>query len=97
MKTKKIEFRVTIYEKKLLKIKALKSGLNLSEFCRKSVFEKEIKERLSKEQITLYKMLVRYHNNFKSISNLYKKKDPKMSIELIQLADEIKNHLKNFK
>lgn len=97
MKTNIIKFRCTLYEKKLLKVKALKSGLNLSEFCRKSIFEKEIKERLSEEQIEFYKMLVKYHNNFKSISNLYKKKDTKMHLELIQLADKIKTHLQNFK
>ena len=97
MKKHKIEFRCTLYEKKLLKIKAKKAGITLSEFCRKSANEKNIIERLTEEQIKLYKMLIIYHNNFKSIGNMFKKKDPNLRNEVHKLADEIKNHLQNFK
>ncbi len=97
MKNHKIEFRCTLYEKKLLKVKAKRAGLTLSEFCRKSANEKVISERLTDEQISLYKMLVQYHNNFKSIGNLIKKRHPDLYKNVYQTADEIKNHLKNFK
>ncbi|WP_028890689.1 mobilization protein MbpA [Tenacibaculum sp. 47A_GOM-205m] len=96
MKNYKIEFRCSLYEKKLLKVKAKKAGLSLSEFCRKSANEKEISERLTDEQISLYKMLVQYHNNFKSIGNLIKNKHPDLYQKVYQTADEIKNHLKKF-
>ncbi|SDS74869.1 hypothetical protein SAMN04487764_2961 [Gillisia sp. Hel1_33_143] len=92
-----IKFRCSIYEKKLLKIKAKNSGLTISEFCRRAVFEKEIKERLSEDLIEIYKTLVKFHNNFKSIGNMFRKKDPKLTKEVYQLANEIKNHLKNVK
>lgn len=42
-KNVKINFRVSEYEKKLLLSKARRAKLRLSDFCRKSVFEKEIK------------------------------------------------------
>lgn len=97
MKNKKIEFRCSLYEKKLLKIKAKRAGVSLSEFCRKSAMEKQIKERLTTEQIELYKMMVSYHNNFKSIGNLFRNKDSSFYRKVNETADEIKSHLKSFK
>ena len=92
-----VKFRCTVYEKKLLKIKAKRSRLSVSEFCRRAVFEMEIKERLSDEHIDIYKTLVKYHNNFKSIGNMFRKKDPNLSTTVYKLADEIKEHLQNLK
>jgi len=97
MKKHKIEFRCTLFEKKFLKIKAKKAGITMSEFCRKAAFDIKIVERLTDEQIEVYKMLITYHNNFKSIGNMFKKKNPNLSTEVYQLANEIKNHLQNFK
>ncbi len=91
-----VKFRCTVYEKKLLRVKAKSCGLSLSEYIRCSVFEKEIVERFSEEHITIYKMLIKYHNNFKSIGNMFKKRDPKLTQKVHELADEIKNHLNNF-
>lgn len=91
-----IKFRCTIYEKKVLKVKAKKSGLTLSEYCRKVAFEEKITERLSDEQIDIYKMLVSYHNNFKSIGNMFNKRNPELTKTVILLANEIRNHLKKF-
>jgi len=97
MKKHKIEFRCTLFEKKMLKIKAKKSGLTLSEFCRKSINDQIIVERLTDEQIELYKMMITYHNNFKSISNLIKNKHPFLNQKILETADEIKINLQNFK
>jgi len=96
VKNEIIKFRCTIYEKKVLKVKAKKSGLTLSEYCRKVAFEEKITERLTDEQIDIYKMLVSYHNNFKSIGNMFNKRNPELTKTVIQLADEIKIHLKKF-
>ncbi len=90
-----IKFRCSLYEKKMLRIKAKQSGLSLSEFCRRSIYEKEIKERLSDDQIEIYKTLAKFHNNFKSIGNMFRKKDPKLSKEVYALANAIKSHLQN--
>jgi hypothetical protein len=91
-----VKFRCSVYEKKLLKVKSKRSGLTLSEYIRRSLFEQEITERFTEEHITLYKMLIKYHNNFKSIGNMYKKRDPKLTQEVYDLANEIKAHLKKF-
>jgi hypothetical protein len=74
-----VKFRCTIYEKKVLKVKAKKSGLTLSEYCRKVAFEEKIIERLTDEQIDIYKMLVNYHNNFKSIGNMFNKRNAELT------------------
>ena len=91
-----VKFRCSVYEKKLLKVKAKNTGLTLSEYIRRSVFEKEITERFSEEHINIYKMLIKYHNNFKSIGNMFKKRDPKLTQKVHELANEIKGHLNNF-
>lgn len=91
-----VKFRCSVYEKKLLKVKAKRTGLTLSEYIRRSLFEQEITERFTDEHIELYKMLIKYHNNFKSIGNMYKKRNPKLTQEVYDLANEIKAHLKKF-
>tara|TARA_R110002073_G_scaffold67849_4_gene168678 strand:+ start:675 stop:1190 length:516 start_codon:yes stop_codon:yes gene_type:complete len=91
-----VKFRCSVYEKKLLKVKAKRSGLTLSEYIRRTVFEQTITERFTEEHIELYKMLIKYHNNFKSIGNMYKKRNPKLTETVYDLANEIKAHLKKF-
>ncbi|TVZ56936.1 hypothetical protein OD91_2238 [Lutibacter sp. Hel_I_33_5] len=91
------KFRTTSFEKKLIKIRAKKTGLTQSEFCKKAVLNFKITERLSEEQIELYKMLITYHNNFKSIGNLIKIKHPDLYQKVFQTAEELKKHLQNFK
>ncbi len=97
MKRQFIQFRCSIYEKKMLKLKAKKAGLSLSEYCRSSAFENSIIERLTKEQLEYYAMLVKYKNNFTRISNMFKKRNPRLAKEVEQLANEIQTHLYNFK
>ena len=91
-----VKFRCTVYEKKLLKVKSKRSGLSLSEYIRRSLFDQEITERFSDEHIQLYKMLIKYHNNFKAIGNMYRKRNPKLVETVYNLADEIRTHLKKF-
>lgn len=97
MKKEFVQFRCSIYEKKLLKVKSKKSGLSISEYCRRAAFNDRIIECLSGEQIETYKMLVRYEINFKRIGNMYRKRDPKLADEVVQLASEIRNHLLSFR
>jgi len=92
-----VQFRCSIYEKKLLKVKADKSGLSISEYCRRAAFDDRIIERLTGEQIEMYQMLVKYQTNFKLIGNMYRKRNPKLAVEVVKLADEIRQHLLNFK
>jgi hypothetical protein len=92
-----VQFRCSVYEKKLLRVKAKKSGLSISEYCRRAAFNDIIIERLSEKQIEIYKMLSKYQNNFKLIGNMFRKRNPKLSAEVVKLADEIRQHLLNFR
>lgn len=97
MKRTYIKFRCSIYEKKLLKKRAERAGISLSEYCRKTAFHNSVVERLTPEQLAHYQMLVKYKNNFTSIRNMFKKRNPKLASEVAALAEEIRNHLYNFK
>ena len=92
-----IQFRCGVYEKKLLKKRAQKAGLSLSEFCLRAALDVKIIEILNPKQIEFYKTLIKFSNNFTSIGNMYRKRDPKLTDELYTLANEIKEHLNNFK
>ena len=85
-----------VFKSKVDFVKATKCRLSVSEFIRRSLFEKEIIERFTQEHIELYKMLLKYHNNFKSIGNMYRKRNPNLAKEVYDLANEIKIHLKKF-
>lgn len=97
MKREFIQFRCSLYEKKMLKIKAKKAGLSLSEYCRCSAFGNNIIERLTPEQLKHYALLVEYKNNFTRISNMFKKRNPRLAQEVEQLAEQIRTHLYNFR
>jgi hypothetical protein len=97
MKKTYIKFRCSIYEKKLLKKRAARVGISLSEYCRNSAFGNSIIERLTSEQLAQYQMLVQYKNNFTRISTMFKKSSPKLAHEVTELAEQIRNHLYNFK
>ena len=97
MKKEFVQFRCSVYEKKLLKVKARKSGLSISEYCRRAAFDDRIIERMTDEQIESYKMLVKYQRNFKLITNMFRKRNPKLAEEVAQLTKEIRQHLISFK
>ncbi|MCG2462895.1 hypothetical protein K8352_19185 [Flavobacteriaceae bacterium F89] len=97
MKRAYIKFRCSIYEKKLLKKRAERAGISLSEYCRGSAFGNTVVERLTDEQLECYKTLVQYKANFARIGNMFRKRNPKLADEVSQLAEEIRGHLYHFR
>lgn len=91
MKRETIKFRCAIYEKKNLKKRAQRAGVSLSEYCRSSAFGNNLVERLTREQLEYYRMLVKYKNNFTRIGNMFKKRNSKLTSEMEQLAEEIRS------
>lgn len=97
MKNEFIKIRVSRIEKKVIERKSQKAGLSVSEFVRRLAFEKELKSRLSKEEIECYKSLSKYADNFRRISNLFKLGDVTgMKQETMEVGKLIREHLKNF-
>ena len=97
MKREYIQIRCSIYEKKLLKRRAARAGISLSEYLRATAFERTIVERITPEQLETYQLLVQYKNNFTRIGNMFRKRDPNLAATVEKLAEEIRTHLNNFK
>ncbi|TQI71982.1 hypothetical protein JM79_2933 [Gramella sp. Hel_I_59] len=97
MKQVVTKFRCTIFEKKLIRIKAKNASLSVSEYCRRSAMDKKVVQRLTEEEIEIYQNLVTFHNNFKWIGNMFRKKDPGLTKAVYDLADEIKEQLKKLR
>lgn len=97
MKNFVIKFRVSIIEQKIIAKKASKAGLTVSEFLRRLALEKEIKNRLTEEEILCYKSLSKYADNFRRISNLFKLGDVTgMKNETLEASRQIRKHLEKF-
>ncbi|MCD0477456.1 mobilization protein [Chryseobacterium sp. LC2016-29] len=97
MKNEFIKIRVSRIEKKVIEKKALKAGLSISEFIRRLAFEKELKSKLTDEEIECYKSLSKYAENFRRISNLFKLGDiTGIKEDAIETGKLIREHLRKF-
>ena len=97
MKNEFIKIRVSRIEKKVIERKSERAGLSVSEFVRRLAFEKELKSRLTDEEVECYKSLSKYADNFRKISNLFKLGDVTgMKKETMEVGRLIREHLKNF-
>jgi len=98
--TRDVEVRVrfTALEKKAVELMAEKVGLSLSEYIRRSAFNREVKMRFTPEELTLYKQLHIFRNNFAAIANLVKSKAGSIELltAIIQLKEEMEQHLSKF-
>ncbi|WP_333661014.1 plasmid mobilization protein [Chishuiella changwenlii] len=98
MKSKIIKFRVSNTESYIIKKKAENCGITTSEFIRAVCFDYTIKPRLKDDEIEAYKMLIKYADNFRRISNLFKLGDTTGVKELsIETSKLIRKHLEKFK
>lgn len=92
---KRIEIRVSSFEKKLLQIKASEVGLSLSEYMRSSSLGKSIVRPPTTEEMEVYLLLKNYQSNFSRIANIFKKMDyPQLEVEILEVKAEIMKHLK---
>ena len=93
-----MKFRVTEMERQIIKNKAKKDGLSVSEFIRRSAFDLKLRTRLTEQEIECYRTLTKFSLNFKSISNLFKKGDVTgVKEEAIKASELIKKHLNKLK
>lgn len=94
-KTKIIKFRADAFEEKLIKVKANEAGLSLSDYVRRCALNRSLPKSMTAEELEVYKDLKKYHNNFVSIGNLFKKGEyPTLRAELEEVKQLIAQHLK---
>ena|SRR5690625_6268272 len=97
-RTQFIKFRVSSLEQNTIQKKAKNAGLTASEFLRRLAFKKEIRGRLTPEEIECYQTLIKYADNFRRISNLINKNDKRgVKKETLKTAELIKAHLNKLK
>ena len=92
-----IKFRCTGLEKAIIKKKSDNSGLSLSDYCRKTAMDQKIGYKLTADELECYQTLAKFHNNFRSISNLLKNKDSAFAGEVMVVINDIKEHFQKFK
>ena len=92
---KQIHLRVTLLEKKWIERTAAETGLTVSDFLRKSAFNKEVRVRFSEDEIALFKTLQQYHTNFKRIGNIIRKNKGEINQTLIEEINQVTNDVKS--
>lgn len=94
---RKIECRVSNTELLILKKKAERAGITLSEYIRGTALNYELAYKLSEDEIKIYKLLTELKSNFQRIANYmkYKATDelPRAIMETIELVNK---HLQKF-
>jgi hypothetical protein len=97
-RAEEVRVRVSALEKKALAIMADQAGLSVSDYVRRAAFNQQMNVRFSPEELTLYKQLHNFRNNFAAITNLLKgKQGPTALIAEIQtLKEQMEAHLKKF-
>lgn len=92
-KTERVVLRCTKMEKKIIENFAKKSGLTISEYCRKQARNGKVLAipKLDKQEIEYLHLLKSYGANFNRLSNLIKQKDPSLIIEIRLLVQELTN------
>jgi len=89
---------MTIPEKRRLDYKATSAGLTRSEFIRRCIDHRVIKERLTEEEINTLNLLKTDNLRWQKIGNMFGKRDPRLRDEIVALKDEFKSILlENFR
>lgn len=91
-----ITIKATLAEKKLIKLMATEAGLDLSKYIRSVALNKNIKARLTDQEIEMFKELIKLHNSLKSIGNLFGIYNPETMKVLHSTADQLKEKMKKF-
>jgi hypothetical protein len=98
MKNKIIKFRVSHMENLIIKDKANKSGVTVSELTRGLLFNYKLSSKLTPDEIECYQTLSKYSDNFRRISNLFKLGDTDgFKKECLETSASIRQHLLKLK
>ncbi|PRP65839.1 plasmid mobilization protein [Nonlabens agnitus] len=95
-KTEIIKVRVKPLGKRRFNLKAEKMGYNLSEYIRLLLESRPIPIRKTSEENEFIRSLFLESNRWQSISNMYKKSDPRLSYEVRELVQEFRLKILNY-
>lgn len=98
MRPKTLRFRVSNSEYYIIHNKAKQAGISTSEFLRATALNYDLSYKLTQDEIEVYKLLNKYADNFKKISNIFKIGDSSNVKEVsIETANLIREHLNKLK
>ncbi|WP_194852338.1 plasmid mobilization protein [Nonlabens antarcticus] len=92
---KRIQFRVTSMEHSRYTRMAKLNRMNLAEFIRKKLDGQHLNPKLTDEDLALMKNLFIESNRWQNISNLFRKKDPRLSSEVEKLIKDFREIITN--
>lgn len=94
---RKIECRVSNTELLILKKKAERAGITLSEYIRGTALNYELAYKLSEDEIKSYKLLTELKSNFQRIANYMKyKATDELRTAIMETIQLVNKHLKKF-
>ncbi|WP_431164723.1 plasmid mobilization protein [Tenacibaculum halocynthiae] len=93
----RIQIRLTKLEYEIIKNRAEKVDLSLSEFIRSASFGRRLSYTFSEEEQKIYDTLINSYSDFTKLSNLVSRDNNILSNELRQIAYLIKNELQHIR
>lgn len=97
MKSQRIIIRVSYFEKMLIFGKAKSLNINTSEYIRICALDKLLPRPKSSQELEIFNTLIKYHTNFRRLSNLIREKDnPQLHSEIIELMSLLKNEIRKW-
>lgn len=97
-KTGRINVRVTLFEKAVLKVKASECGLNISEYLIRCGTNRNLPRSLTIEELEALKEIQKFQANFTRMSNFIQKyNDEALKLEVKILLEEVKQFQKHMK
>lgn len=93
-RNQELKFRVFTLEKQVIEQMAQVAGMSVSAYLRSSAMNRQLRQRLSQDEIEILQMLRGYRHHFRLLSNLIKDKEPGVKQTLEQLISGIDEQLK---
>ena len=95
MRTQRIDIKVSLLDKTLIRLQAKEAGMSVSAYMVSCSLHREIKSRPSEALVTTYQELSRYQVNFRQISSLIRDRQPLEVLKAVEeVATRLNEHLK---
>ena len=95
-RTRKIEFRVSYFERLGIEMNAKKAGLSVSEYVRDCALSRQILARRTPQELEAYLNLANFKTNFSRIANLVNAgEEPRLKAEIHDLIQKLNKALED--
>lgn len=88
-----INIRISPHDKNIIKAKARELEISVSEYLTRAGLQRKLPRAMEKTELEVWLMLKQYQSNFRRISNLIKKRNPSLDVEIKKMIQELENDL----